>query len=103
MSTQAKTLREMFPKQPTLYSLDVVDALINRYIEKGGEMITLEEGCLGYGLTVLIGDGLKTSIITEVYLNEWSSAHKIRMYNKCPKKYQKMIDEYYEREDDDYE
>lgn len=88
---------KVFPKQQQLYTCTAVQNLINNYLEKGGEVITLEEGCLGYGLTILQGEGLKTTVITEVYLNEWSSAHKIRMYNECPKKYKKMIDEYWER------
>lgn len=31
-------------------------------------------------------------IITEKYLNEWSSAVTIRQYNKIPKKYKQVID-----------
>lgn len=84
-------------RQPKLYTYTAVQNLINKYLEKGGEVITLEEGCLGYGLTILQGEELKTTVITEVYLNEWSSAHKIRMYNECPKKYKRMIDDYWER------
>lgn len=74
-----------------LYSLSDCEKLINKYVERGGEVYTIEEGCLGLGLIVLTGNNLKTTIIKEVYLNEWSSAHKVRMYNKCPKKYQEII------------
>jgi len=75
-----------------LYSLSACENLINKYVERGGEVYTIEEGCLGLGLMILTGQDLKTTIIQEVYLNEWSSGHKVRMYNKCPKKYQEMID-----------
>nr|DAE47483.1 MAG TPA: hypothetical protein [Caudoviricetes sp.] len=37
-------------------------------------------------------DGYKTMIITEKYLNEYSSAVTIRQYNKMPKKYKQVID-----------
>ena len=77
----------------TLYTCSAVENLIKRYSEQGGTMTTIHEGTLGYGLTILHGDGLKTAIITEKPLNEWSSAHTIRMYNKMPAKYQKMLDD----------
>lgn len=74
-----------------LYTCNEIKKLISEYLEKDGQTLTIEEGILGYGTMVLFGKGLKTAIIQEVALNEWSSAHKIRMYNKCPKKYEKMI------------
>ena len=74
-----------------LYSLSECEKLINKYVERGGEVYTIEEGCLGLGVMVLTCHNLKTTIIKEVYLNEWSSAHKVRMYNNCPKKYQEII------------
>ena len=74
------------------YSIKYIENLINKYYEKGGEMVTLEEGCLGYGLCMLYGEGLKTTIIKEYYINEWTSGHNIIMYNKMPKKYEKMLE-----------
>ena len=74
-----------------LYALSAVQQTIDAWIEAGGQVDTVEEGCLGYGLTICHGDGLKTAVITEVPLNEWSSAHKIRFYNETPKKYQAML------------
>ena len=75
-----------------LYSCKAIQEIINTYLEKGGEVITLSEGCLGYGLTMCYGTGLKTAIIQEVCLNEWSSAHTIRFYNKMPKKYADLME-----------
>lgn len=79
----------------TTYTLTACENLIQKFIDNGGEIVTLEEGCLGYGLTVCYGEGLKTAIIREVYLNEWSSGHTIRMYNKMPKKYAQMLEDYW--------
>lgn len=78
-------------RRSDLYSLKVVDKLFAKYTEQGGVITTLEEGVLGYGLTVCHGDGLKTAVVREVALNEWSSAHSIRFYNRMPKKYEKLI------------
>lgn len=97
----AKTIKEMFPPMPKLYTAEPISELINRYLDAGGEMVTLEEGVLGYGLTMLYGEGLKTIIITEVYLNEWSSGHKVRCYNVMPKKYEKMLDEWWKKQDEE--
>lgn len=79
----------------TTYTLEACENLINRYYELGGEVVTLEEGCLGLGLVMCYGDGLKTTIIQEVYLNPWSSGHTIRMYKKMPKKYEQMLERYW--------
>lgn len=75
-----------------IYSLAACEDLMQRYAEKGGECKTIEEGTLGIGMVICFGDGLKTAIIREVYLNEWSSGHTIRMYNKMPEKYKNMLD-----------
>jgi hypothetical protein len=76
------------------YRLSAVEDLINRYVERGGEVaIEIVEGSLGYGTTICFGDGLKTAVIQERFQNEWSSTHTITMYNKLPKKYQLMLNE----------
>ena len=41
---------------------------------------------------IITGDGFKTTIIKEVYLNEWSSGISIRMYNNLPKKYENIME-----------
>ena len=76
------------------YTCDAIRNLIENYVAKGGEVFTLEEGSLGYGLTLLYDfkNKLKTIVIKEVYLNEWSSGHTVRMYNKCPKKYKMLLE-----------
>ena len=71
-----------------------IQALVKLYISKGGEMIELEEGVLGWGLTVLYSFELplKTIIIKEECVNGWSSRHTVRCYKKMPKKYEIMIE-----------
>ena len=76
----------------TLYALEAVEQTVNNWIEAGGEISTVEEGVLGWGLTICHGEGLRTAIIKEVPLNEWSSAHTIRVYKKMPKKYLAMLE-----------
>lgn len=77
----------------TLYTLEAVEQTINNWIKAGGQIDTVEDGTLGWGLTICHGEGLKTAIITEVPLNEWSSAHTIRVYKKMPKKYRQMLED----------
>ena len=72
----------------TTYTLQSCENLIEKYINAGGIVEQLEDGCLGLGKILLTAEGKKTTIITEVYLNAWSSGHTVRMYNKTPKKYQ---------------
>lgn len=76
----------------SLYTGKAVCGLINDYHTRGGECLQIAEGGVGCGDWILYGDGLKTTVIREVYLNEWSSAHTIRMYNKTPAKYAAIIE-----------
>lgn len=86
-----------------LYSCKAVAELIDDYINRGGEVAYIEEGVLGYGTTLLYDlrepVHLKFVVIKEVYLNEWSSAYSIRQYNRIPQKYNKMLDEYWEKKE----
>lgn len=77
------------------FSLKYVEDIIDRYVnEYEGEVLQIEEGGVGLGTLLLhSGVGAKTILITEVYLNEWSSTHKMRMYNEIPKKYKRLTDE----------
>ena len=74
-----------------------IEKLIEKYVANGGEVITIEEGCLGYGITALVEPTgrLKQFIITEVYLNEWSSDNVVIAYAKrgLPKKYETKLEE----------
>ena len=70
------------PNKKKLYDCDYIAHLISQYSEKGGEVITIDEGCLGYGFMIMFGEGLKTTIVKEIYVNAWSSGHSVRMYRK---------------------
>lgn len=84
-----------------LYTCSAIKELIDKYMAKDGNIVEVKSGCLGYGLIILYGDSLKTAVIQEVPLNEWSSAHKLRMYNKIPKKYKEMIEKAQEKGETD--
>lgn len=91
-------ISQMFPKMQTLYDAEVCEELMKEYYERGGECVIIEEGTLGLGLVICYADGLKSTIIREVYINEWSSGHTIRMYNKMPKKYEQMLENFWNNE-----
>ena len=81
-------------KSKSYYSLSDCQIIIEKYVYKfGGECTELNEGCLGLG-TVLLHNaaGKKTIVIQEEYLNEWSSIHTIRKFNKMPKKYAAQLE-----------
>ena len=71
-----------------------INELIDLYESKGGFYYQIEEGVLGFGKFILFGEGLKTAVIQETYLSEWSSGYKMRFYNKTPKKYKKYTGEF---------
>ena len=77
------------------FSLKYVQDIIERYVnDYEGEVLQIEEGGVGLGTLLLHGGvNAKTIVITEVYLNCWSSTHTMRMYNKIPKKYKRLTDE----------
>lgn len=78
----------------TLHPNSYIEILIERYTMRNGKILQIREGVLGYGDFLLYdpAGNLKTVVVREVYLNEWSHGHTIRMYNECPKKYQKLIE-----------
>jgi hypothetical protein len=70
-----------------LFTLDACERLISHYEDKGGNVLTVREGVLGLGTVVLTAPNLKTAVIKERPINDWSSGHAIRLYSKTPKKY----------------
>lgn len=74
------------------YDLDFCEALMRVYAEIGGKVVTLQEGSLGLGLVLCYGYGLKTVVITEKYVNCWTSTHTIDVYSQIPEKYKTMLD-----------
>ena len=78
----------------TIYTQDACEDFIQKYVnDHGGDATTLREGCLGLGQVLLHGaPGKVTVLINEIYLNEWSSGHTVRRYQKMPKKYALLLD-----------
>ena len=76
-------------------SLSEAENFIARYCSNGGEIVASCEGSLGLGTIILQGHGLRSFVIHEVYLNEWSSGHVlINYYNKpVPEKWYKLCEE----------
>lgn len=74
-----------------MYSCTAIKAAVDFYMENDGVLYEIEEGTLGYGLSVLLSPKYYSIIIREKYLNEWSSGHTIRQYEYLPYKYYKMI------------
>lgn len=75
------------------YSNEAVENLIEKYNQKTGgnfELYTIEGSLLDN--YIITGEGLKTAIIKEEYLNCWSSCYTIRIYNEMPAKYEKVIE-----------
>jgi hypothetical protein len=74
-----------------MYSCTEIAKLCDRYISKGGEVVTIEEGCLGYGTMILLGAGLKYAVVQERFVSAWVSTHTVRLYSKLPKKYLTLL------------
>ncbi len=80
-----------------LYTNEAVDKIVSKYNDKGGNVEVIKEGCLAsFGLAICYGDKLKFCVISEQYLNEWSSGNKIRFYRELPSKYQTLLSKHLE-------
>lgn len=75
----------------SIYNQKAIDNIFKQYEKHENFIAWTIPGALVDGY-ILTADGCKTTIIKEVYLNEWSSAYSVRMYNRIPAKYQKIID-----------
>lgn len=77
-----------------LYTVSSTKKLIDDYIREGGELFQMRDGVLGLGDFVLYDPSgkLKTYIVHEIALNEWSGGQSIRAYNRMPEKYRAMIE-----------
>ncbi|MGZ2609441.1 hypothetical protein [uncultured Bacteroides sp.] len=76
-----------------LYAYTSIDEFIIRYIKKGGQAYCIDEGVLASGDWILFDakGKLKSYIIKEVYISDYSSGQSLRRYRKLPEKYAKMI------------
>jgi hypothetical protein len=74
----------------TIYTSGIGD-YVDWLIGQGYEVNTIEEGVLGWGVTVCTKQGYKAVVIREKYINHWSSGHTIRKYNKLPEVYSRAL------------
>lgn len=83
-----------------LFKNEAVDKVTDFYLSKdGGEVVLLKEASLAcYGLAICLAPKFRFVVIKEVYLNEWSSGNSMRTYKVLPKKYQLLLEEYYNKE-----
>lgn len=76
-------------------SLKSLDTFTEKYIGRGGLVHVMREGVLMNGDLLFYDptgkNGLKTFVVKEIPINSWNSVQSIRGYNKCPKKYEKII------------
>ena len=79
-----------------LYTCSAIAGLIENATGQGYELVQFKQESLGYGSFVLMAPrpDWENVVVEEVYLNEWSSAHKVRRCRKISKKLQKLIKEY---------
>ncbi len=73
------------------YNLESLENLIQRYADKGGEVVQYAEGGLGLGTVILRNNGLplKEYVIKERFLSAYSSIYTCDTYTRrpLPKKY----------------
>ena len=78
-----------------LYDLNSIDRLIAALSERGYDYYQIEEGTLGYGEVLMLSPDEEKYyhyVITERYLNCWSSAHSVRRVGKLSKRFLAAID-----------
>lgn len=78
------------------YTFEAVENLINQYVNKGGEIIEINEGCLGYGTLICSAYGCKFAVIEEIFISAWKSTHTVKFYNNLPKKYTIILENLYQ-------
>lgn len=75
------------------------EKIIDKALSKGAEVIELEEGVLGLGITLIGYHGSKKDkwkVITEKYVSAWVSDHTIEKYhgyNTLPENIRKKFEE----------
>ena len=78
------------------YDYHEVEAMIEKLHDIGYECNQVYEGNLGSGDWICVPpeEDRRFVIITEIYLNEWSSGHEIHFRKKLTKAQQQRLDEF---------
>ena len=79
-------------------SCSAIQNLIDEATARGWEYVPIHEGVLGYGKFVLVAPEHPNPekiymyiVVEEYYVNEWTSAHKLRRCSKLSKALQKEM------------
>ena len=77
-----------------MYSVSAVEKVIGFLADNGYEIVTVDEGCLGMGhIICLAPDDQHYNVeIQEKALNEWSSGHTIRNFDKISSRIYKLLE-----------
>lgn len=77
-----------------LYTQTAIDITL----ESGNwDIETLNEGSLLGGDMVLRREGYKTMVVFEHYLNEWSSAYRVKRFDETKEKSRKALENFVEK------
>lgn len=80
-------------RKKKMYPASAIDQLLKKAREIGYEILTVEEGTLGHGITYLIAPtGYYNYIIEEHYINCWNSGHTVSRRKNITAKMRKNID-----------
>lgn len=76
------------------YTASAIQDLFSQLTAIGYQIVTLQEGTLGYGRTIALApdDRHYHYLVREVPLNCWSSAHTVRRMSKISKAMQRELD-----------
>ena len=76
------------------YSTSAVSQAIELLENRGYDIVTVQEGTLGWGHVIALSPDDKhyNVEIQEVYLNEWSSGHTIRNFDKISARIMKLLE-----------
>lgn len=77
-----------------MYSTNAVGQAIEFLANNGYEIVTVDEGVLGYGHIICLSpdDSHYNVEIQEKALNEWSSGHTIRNFDKISSRIYKLLE-----------
>lgn len=76
------------------YTASAIQDLLSQLTAIGYQIVTLQEGTLGYGRTIALApdDRHYNYLVREVPFNCWSSAHTVRRMSKISKAMQRELD-----------
>lgn len=80
-----------------LYTMQAFENLIAVCENDGWEITYLNDGCLLSGDVLLQKSGMRSIVVFEKYLNEWSSAYTMKTFNSDNPRSLKMLNKLVDR------